>query len=554
MLVVDCQSTGATPAHGHLLELGWTVTTGAAEEAEHHSRVIALPPGERIPRLVSKLTGIRTADMATAIEAGQAWAELSAAAGRAAEARQRPRALAVAHFARFEERFVADLHGRFGNGSPVPLEWICTYELARRLLPTLPRQGLRAVAGYFGFPVTQLRRSSGHVAANAFVWRNVLRLLGERGVHTAPQLHRWLAEVPVPGRGREYPMPRETRLAVPDHPGVYRMLRRNGDILYIGKATSLRRRVNSHFTKKRGVGDRALEMLSQAQDVHVTLCSTALEAAILETDEIKAHRPPYNAALIEGDRRVGFVSRDFRSTGSAASGVHRVGPLWSPTAVAGLSGLADILASGDLSAARISQALSVPPSRAPAAEIFAEGLGRFRTTYLDGAAAGVDALLRVGTALWAEVRASAAEPDAEPAPQAADETDWDPDKVLADLIELVASSARLVRRAHWLCRLSESVVAWRPAPDAARRYLVVEAGHIAEQGDLAEDRPLPVPSGHRQSARARRRCFDLATYDRLRVLTTELRRAANEVPGAAVRFGPREHLGGARLLAALEWV
>ena len=39
-------------------------------------------------------------------------------------------------------------------------------------------------------------------------------------------------------------MSRDKRLALPDRPGVYRILRSNGDLLYVGKATSLKRRVN----------------------------------------------------------------------------------------------------------------------------------------------------------------------------------------------------------------------------------------------------------------------------------------------------------------------
>ncbi|MEM9459782.1 MAG: nucleotide excision repair endonuclease [Myxococcota bacterium] len=53
---------------------------------------------------------------------------------------------------------------------------------------------------------------------------------------------------------------------MPEVPGVYRMLRRDGSVLYVGKATSLRARVNSYFRQHRRVPDRTLEMLTQAQD------------------------------------------------------------------------------------------------------------------------------------------------------------------------------------------------------------------------------------------------------------------------------------------------
>ncbi len=81
-------------------------------------------------------------------------------------------------------------------------------------------------------------------------------------------------------------------------------------MLYVGKASSLRNRVNSHFRHQRGVPERMLEMLSQARGVTFDLTQTALEAALVEPDEIKRHHPPYNIALTDGDREVWFAPPD----------------------------------------------------------------------------------------------------------------------------------------------------------------------------------------------------------------------------------------------------
>ena len=83
--------------------------------------------------------------------------------------------------------------------------------------------------------------------------------------------------------------PRDVRLALPDGPGVYRMLRISGDVLYVGKATSLHHRVNSYFRKQKGIHERTLEMLSQARDLSFVVTESPLEAALLEPDEIKRH-------------------------------------------------------------------------------------------------------------------------------------------------------------------------------------------------------------------------------------------------------------------------
>jgi hypothetical protein len=60
--------------------------------------------------------------------------------------------------------------------------------------------------------------------------------------------------------------------------------------------------VNSYFQSRRKHSEHILEMLTQAKDLDVTVTGSALEAAVLESDEIKTFKPPYNMALREKDR------------------------------------------------------------------------------------------------------------------------------------------------------------------------------------------------------------------------------------------------------------
>ena len=109
-------------------------------------------------------------------------------------------------------------------------------------------------------------------------------------------------------------MPRDVRLSLPHAPGIYRMLRTDGSVLYVGKAASLHHRVNSYFRKQNGVPERLLEMLSQARAISFDVTPSPLEAALLEPDEIKRHRPPYNVALtIAGPRVVVHVAGSQRA-------------------------------------------------------------------------------------------------------------------------------------------------------------------------------------------------------------------------------------------------
>lgn len=78
----------------------------------------------------------------------------------------------------------------------------------------------------------------------------------------------------------------------PDSPGVYRFLDAKGGILYIGRATSLRKRVGQYVTKR--IDARIAEMVSLARDVRYEQTETVLEAIILEANLIKKHWPKYN--------------------------------------------------------------------------------------------------------------------------------------------------------------------------------------------------------------------------------------------------------------------
>lgn len=83
---------------------------------------------------------------------------------------------------------------------------------------------------------------------------------------------------------------------LPDAPGVYFFLGRRKEILYIGKATSLRNRVRSYFDPdlKTKRSELIEKMVAEAKTVQWTETDSVLEALILETNLIRTHKPTYN--------------------------------------------------------------------------------------------------------------------------------------------------------------------------------------------------------------------------------------------------------------------
>jgi len=83
---------------------------------------------------------------------------------------------------------------------------------------------------------------------------------------------------------------------LPDKPGIYQF-KKGRQILYIGKATSLRDRVRSYFAGDlvESRGPRLIKMLAEANDLSWQETDSVLEALILESTLIKKHQPKYNA-------------------------------------------------------------------------------------------------------------------------------------------------------------------------------------------------------------------------------------------------------------------
>ena len=98
---------------------------------------------------------------------------------------------------------------------------------------------------------------------------------------------------------------REVVKTLKPKPGVYRMLDTRGDVLYVGKARSLKARV-ANYTQLKGLTNRLVRMISQTRSMEIVTTNSEAEALLLEAQFIKRFRPPYNV-LLRDDKSFPFI-------------------------------------------------------------------------------------------------------------------------------------------------------------------------------------------------------------------------------------------------------
>ena len=133
--------------------------------------------------------------------------------------------------------------------------------------------------------------------------------------------------------------------------------------------------------------------------------------------------------------------------------------------------------------------------------------------------------------------------------------DWTPESVSAAIESVIKRCAYWLRRSRWLCLLSESALAWQMKPNTGEQILIVfNKGAVVDRQVLPAGQQLALPPGYKTNFRGRRQNLDLKTYDRLRVVTTELRRLLSEQRSVKLRLGPKSILRAEQLKKALKWI
>lgn len=222
-----------------------------------------------------------------AVTAGQALADLTAfAAGSTWAADDLQGTLSL-----------LDWEARVAGAPRPPAEGLSLRRLGRRLFPEVKVRGVRDLAASLALSRQEVGRADREADALGAVLIALLDRCWSQGVDT---LEAVLAFQEPDLEGLDfsgYAFDRAFLRSLPERPGVYLMFDRNGTLLYVGKAKSLRDRAGSYFARTTRRSERMKRFLERVYDLRVEVVGSELEALLLEGRLIRAYRPEVNVQM-----------------------------------------------------------------------------------------------------------------------------------------------------------------------------------------------------------------------------------------------------------------
>ncbi len=276
-VVVDLETTGGSAENDAVTEIGAVKVRGGEVIGEFATLV---DPGRDIPPAIVELTGITTAMVRAAPRMEQVLPSfLEFAAG----------SVLVAHNAGFDMGFLRAAAARNDTAWPrFPV--VCTVKLARRVLgrDEAPSVRLSALAALFQVSTQPTHRALDDARATVDVLHALIERVGNQGVHSLTELRDYIPAITSEQRAK-----RSLAAHLPHRPGVYLFRGPSDEVLYVGTAVNLHRRVRNYFTGSE-TRPRLREMVALTTRIDHVECAHGLEAGARELRLLAAHTPPYN--------------------------------------------------------------------------------------------------------------------------------------------------------------------------------------------------------------------------------------------------------------------
>ena len=269
--VIDIETTGGNARFEKITEIAVFIHDGEKVVKEYSTLI---NPEKNIPPFISRLTGISddmVADAPKFYEVAKDIVELTD--GKTI----------VAHNAQFDYSFIREEFRSLGfsfNRST-----LCTVKLARKLIPGHRSYSLGNICTQLGISNDARHRATGDALATVKLFDLLLSKdrqgIIQKSINNDPALMK------LPPN-----LNRDDVNRLPEETGVYYFHDEKGNIIYIGKSKNIRKRALSHFAEKDN--PKSLSMKTEICSITYELTGSELVALLLESDEIKKHKPRFN--------------------------------------------------------------------------------------------------------------------------------------------------------------------------------------------------------------------------------------------------------------------
>jgi len=229
-------------------------------------------PEKKIQPFVVNLTGINDKMLQTA-------PKFHEVAKRIVEITQD--SVLVAHNAQFDYRILRTEFRRLGYN--FERKTLCTVELSQKLIPEAESHSLGKLVRSLGIPVSDRHRANGDALATLKLFKVLLSKDSNKTI------------VKSVIRQKEHGELSDRQLdiveSLPSETGVYYMHDKDGEVLFLGKSSNIKKRVNQHFTNN---GGRSRQLQKATKKVTYEKTGSELVAILKENEELNSNKPKYN--------------------------------------------------------------------------------------------------------------------------------------------------------------------------------------------------------------------------------------------------------------------
>lgn len=272
--IVDIETTGGYAANHRITEIAIYHHDGLQIIDSFHTLI---NPGRNIPYYITGLTGI-TSEMVLSAPTFQ---ELAPQLHQKLDGK-----VFVAHNAHFDYSFLKKEFEQVG------INWqakkLCTVRLSRKIIPGLRSYSLGSLAESLGISIPNRHRANGDASATVKIFDELLQR--DRENHILKALKKNSGETVLPPN-----LPKEEFDKLPAKCGVYYFHDARGNVIYVGKAINIRKRIVGHFTGDAREWSRS-KIRNEIHHITYELTGNELIALLLESQEIRKLWPKYNQA------------------------------------------------------------------------------------------------------------------------------------------------------------------------------------------------------------------------------------------------------------------